>query len=334
MLDRCLSASLAPAEWVYALGVFVRNRAFDWGLLASRPGSIPTLAIGNLTVGGTGKTPVSAWFAHALHELGHRPAIVMRGYGGDELEVHRVLNPSVPAVAAADRVAGVERAGDGGADLAVLDDAFQHRSLRASRSIVLIAAEQWSESPRLLPRGPWREKPGAAARATLAVITRKTASHEESKRVGEEIARRMPGRPQARAHITLKGLARYSQAGCLETPEQMRGLDCALAVAGVARPETVWAQLEDSGISVRKRLSFPDHNRYSSAEIDQIRRGCAGSPLVATLKDAVKLGPALAGELDIYVPVQGVIWEAGFEEVESLIASLAREVERAGRSQR
>ncbi|KPK82123.1 MAG: hypothetical protein AMS25_03535 [Gemmatimonas sp. SM23_52] len=321
---RTLSALLTPTEWLYGLAVAARNWAYDRELLSSSAGPIPTLAVGNLTVGGTGKTPVAAWFAGVLRARGRRPAIVMRGYGGDEVEVHRLLNPEVPVHVSADRLAGVRWAQVAGADLVVLDDAFQHRAIRADLAVALIAAEEWVETPRLLPRGPWREPLKALSRADLVVITRKVASATEAARVGERLAALLPALPRAVGHIGLGELARYQgPEGALGEPFAARGFHCALAVAGVAHPEAVRRQLQQEGVMIDSWRAFPDHHHYSRADLLQIRRDAGPGPVLATLKDAVKLGPALAPEVDIYVPLQEVAWESGREQIECLLAQLS-----------
>jgi tetraacyldisaccharide 4'-kinase len=319
-----LWALLAPAEAAYRLGVSARSWAYDRGLLRSTEPPIPCLAIGNLTVGGTGKTPVTAWFAGRLHDLGRRPAIVLRGYGGDEVEVHRILNPAISVHAAANRAAGVRWVQREGADLAVLDDAFQHRRLRADAYVVLVAAEEWADRPRLLPRGPWREPLSGLRRATLVVVTRKVVGGDVAGAVLDRLAELAPAIPRARAHIGLAGLARYDRASRrLEPPVPADGFRCALAVAGVAKPEAVWPQLAEAGVRCEERRAFPDHHRYSADEIGEIGRAASDGRLLATLKDAVKLGDVLAPEVDIYVPVQQVNWEAGLDEVECLLANFA-----------
>ena len=319
---RALAVALAPMEWAYRLGVHARNWAFDHGVLRSELGEIPTLAVGNLTVGGTGKTPISSWFAGALLDRGIRTAVVTRGYGRDEVEVHRLLNPSVSVVVEADRVAAVRAARREGIEVAVLDDAFQHRYLKATASVVLIAVEDWMKTPRLLPRGPWREPLSALGRATLVVLTRKVASAEGATRVSENIASRLPMLPQARVRIELAGLARFDALHGLGATMPLSGFEAGLAVAGVARPELVFGQLEEAGVSLNERWGFPDHHRYGRAEIGRIRRVCGTVPLVATLKDAVKLGAPLGGDVPIYVPVQQIVWEAGASEIDGLLTRL------------
>lgn len=320
---RALSGLLLPAEWAYRLGVWARTSAFDREWLTSEACAITTLAIGNLTVGGTGKTPIAAWFARAFRERGCRSAIVMRGYGADEVEVHRCLNRAIPVYATPDRIAGVRRAKDGGSDVAILDDAFQYRLIRADAHVVLVAAEDWTDTPRLLPRGPWREPLTALRRATLVVVTRKKSPRRESERVAASLAELEPGLPQAQAHIKLGGLALYDQTtGEVGPIRPARGLHCELAVAGVARPEAVFAQLRQAGVTMNGVLAFRDHHRYKDDEISQLAERARHGPIVATLKDAVKLGPALGPGAKLYVPVQVVDWESGSDGVECLLDNL------------
>lgn len=315
-----LATLLAPAEWLYRGVVGTRSWAYDRGLLRSTAAALPALCVGNLTVGGTGKTPLAAWFASAFLARGRSPAVVMRGYGGDEVVVHQLLNPDVPVIASVDRVAGVRAAADAGADSVVLDDAFQHRAIRADENVVLIAAEDWHDDPRLLPRGPWREGLGALRRATLAVVTRKVAPEADATHVAERVAAAAPGVPVARAHIGLSGLVHFEGAAAM--PRELLPLAdfrCGLAVAGVAKPETVWSQLEAAGVRIDERRAFSDHHRYSAADIEMMNRASASGPLVATLKDAVKLRPLLARNANLYVPLQRVEWEDGAAAVDATI---------------
>ena len=168
--------ALTPLAALFRCGSMLRNALYDRDIFARVQGAIPVISVGNLTVGGTGKTPVSAWIAGDLLRRGATPAIVTRGYGGDESLVHAILNPGVPVIVATDRVAGVAAAAAGGATVAVLDDAFQHRRLRRAVDLVLLSAEDFGDAQRPLPAGPWREPLGALARASAAIVTRKVAA--------------------------------------------------------------------------------------------------------------------------------------------------------------
>ncbi|KPK55844.1 MAG: hypothetical protein AMS21_13195 [Gemmatimonas sp. SG8_38_2] len=320
---RALTVLLTPAEGAYRAAVSARSWAYDRGVLKSASPPIPTLIVGNLTVGGSGKTPMAAWIARRLEQRGRRPSIVMRGYGDDESDVHRLLNPSLKVYVSPDRVAGVRRAYEEGCDVAVLDDAFQHRAIRAHANIVLVAAEDFSNSPRLLPRGPWRETLKALRRATLVITTRKTASRQEAERVSDQLSRLEPALPQAQACIAVSGMSTYDGAGgTLGEPRALERKRYPLAVAGVAKPETVWAQLREAGLSVGRCRAYPDHHRYTREDVEQISREAAGEAIVATLKDAVKLGPLSGSAVEIHVPLQQVILESGDRELETLLANL------------
>src|SRR5687768_4131675 len=194
--DVAARAVLWPFAQAYGGIIDLRTRLYDQGLLAQQDPSLATIAVGNLTAGGTGKTPLAAHLALTLSQRGAKPAIVLRGYGNDETEVHRRLNPGMPVVASADRISGIEAAKRQGADVVVLDDAFQHRKVRRNADVLLLSAEQLERPRRLLPAGPWREGLDAARRADLIVITRKAAtpaSGERTMALVKSIAPEIPG---------------------------------------------------------------------------------------------------------------------------------------------
>lgn len=317
---RWVARLLAPAEWAYAAVVRTRNRAYDRGWLSSTTPPLPTLCVGNLTVGGTGKTPLAAWFAGALLERGCRPAIVMRGYGDDEPTVHRVLNPSIAVHVSPDRVRGVRAVAAAGHDVAVLDDAYQHRGIRAHENVVVVAAEDWDTHRRLLPRGPWREGLIGLQRASLAVVSRKSASAARAEEVAEKVRGAVPELPLARVHLALQRAVRFRGAEIgLGPAVPLAGFHAAVAVAGVARPDALWVQLERAGANVDERRTFPDHHRYTRDQIGALHRAAADGPILATLKDAVKLHPHLGSAVELYVPLQEAVWEADATEVERML---------------
>src|SRR5689334_17316720 len=127
---RAVRAALVPAERVFAGLSGLRTLLYDAGWVKGRVASIPVVSVGNINVGGSGKTPIAAWIARWLSDHGGHPAIVMRGYGEDEPLVHRTVNPDIAVVTGADRAAAVDEAASRGSDIAVLDDGFQHRQLQ------------------------------------------------------------------------------------------------------------------------------------------------------------------------------------------------------------
>jgi len=281
-------ALLAPVEALYATGVSLRNALYDAGRLAQHGTALPALSVGNLSVGGTGKTPVAAWLAQQFVTRGASPAIVLRGYGSDESLVHERLNPTVPVIISPDRVAGSARARAAGADVVVFDDAFQHRRASRLADIVVVSADQWARSRRLLPAGPLREPLRALRRATLVLITRKAASPEAASTVSTEIAGVAPAVPRTLVHLALDMLRSATDT---DAPRRIASLagSAVLAVSAIGNPRAFAAQLEAAGARVQS-APFADHHAYTGADALRLARAADGFELVVcTLKDAVKL---------------------------------------------
>lgn len=280
---------LAPAGWAYCAATALRNRLYDLGFLRSEEPLLPTLSIGNLTVGGTGKTPVAAWAARRLLESGGHPAIVLRGYGSDEPLVHARLNPRAVVVADANRVRAVANAAAMGADCAILDDAYQHRRIRRKEDWLLVAAERWEAEQRCLPAGPLRESVDAMSRATLVLVTRKSASLDQAREVAARIAVRWEAKPTAIAHLALLELVN-ARDGSSRALKELAGTDI-LAIAAIGAPDAFFAQLRAMDVLVDE-ATFRDHHAFSDEDIASLaRRGASRGAVVCTLKDAVKLAP-------------------------------------------
>ncbi|MDQ6827354.1 MAG: tetraacyldisaccharide 4'-kinase [Gemmatimonadota bacterium] len=281
--------ALLPLSLLYRGATAMRNAAYDAGVFSSEDPALPCVSVGNLTVGGTGKTPISAWIARRLLDAGAHPAIVLRGYGDDEPLVHARLNPNVPVIVAPDRLAGVKTASTRGADVAVLDDAFQHRRARRVADLVLISAERWSDRPRMLPAGPWREPMAALSRATTVIVTRKIADAARAELVADSVRRLQPTLPIAIAHLALDALesADGSATRSIADLSEQR----VLAIAAIADPSAFGEQLERQGARVELH-ALPDHHAFSDTEIASLAaRASAADFVVSTLKDAVKLAP-------------------------------------------
>ena len=312
---------LAPAEALYGAVIATRGKLYDWGIFRATEFSVPVLSVGNLSVGGTGKTPVAAWLAHRFSERGAAPAIVLRGYGGDETIVHERLNEGIPVIAAADRVRGIREAIAQGVDVVVLDDAFQHRRARRDADILLVSADAWRGKPRLLPAGPWREPLRAARRATLVIITRKTADRSVVEDVKRALGNAAPRVPIAIAHLA-PGDLKSTATGQTLPLQALHGADLT-AIAAIAQPESFFKQLTELGAVVRP-FSFPDHHAFTAADARNLAAEADNSDfVVCTLKDAVKLEslwPAEAGSL--WYVSQRLRIEDGQEHVDRLLDNL------------
>jgi tetraacyldisaccharide 4'-kinase len=312
-------AVLAPASAAYRVVTGLRNALYDRGTLAIERPPIPVVSIGNLSVGGTGKTPVAAWVANQLYERGARPTIILRGYGRDEPAVHARLNPHVPVIVNTDRCAAVRAAAAGGADVAVLDDGFQHRRLSRSEDVVLVSADRWREPIRLLPSGPWRERPSALLRASLVIVTRKAAEREAAATLMRRLARLTSTGTGAVASLQIDSI-QNARTGTARPATDLAG-SRVLAVAGVGDPEAFCEQLQRIGAVVVLN-AFPDHHDFTDRDVRRLAAQSLGfDHICCTLKDAVKLGPRWPREAPPlwYVSLRCVV-EVGEAEVAALLA--------------
>lgn len=316
---RTARALLSPLGWAYGQIMSARNAAYDGGWLATIPSQLPVLSVGNLTVGGTGKTPLAAYFVHRLSTRGARPAVVLRGYGDDEPRVHQRLNPEATTIVDANRVRAIETARRAGADVVVLDDGFQHRRVGRLEDCVVLSAEQFTGTRRAIPAGPWREGLGSLERATLVIVTRKAASVERAGEVARAVS-------SVAARVAIAGLALdmlqhegLERALAIESFRHMR----VLAVAGIGNPQAFGAQLRAIGMRVDLR-EYPDHHAYTRADAEAIATASRMyEAVVCTLKDAVKLTPLWPRTAPpLWYVSQRVTLEAGAAHVDASVESL------------
>lgn len=319
---RVARASLGPAAAAYATYTRLRAQAYRRGLLRSQALGVPTIAVGNLTVGGTGKTPIAGWIAAECTRLGVVPGIVLRGYGGDEEAVHAESVPEAIVVRGADRPAAARRAISLGAGAVVLDDAFQRLDLERDVNLLLVSAES-SEAPRqTLPAGPWREPWRAAGRADLVVVTRKRATAAQAARVAERLAwAGIPPRQIAVARLRIGHLTELLGNRPVDT-QRLRGARIAAACA-IADPGSFVAQLRQLGAQVRPAV-WPDHHAFRPADVRGLLSAFRDVDyVVVTHKDAVKLRalwpPAAPAALVAHLAVE---WEGGADLVQRNISDL------------
>jgi len=290
-----LRRALWLARLPYGLGVWWRNRRFDRGHDVHRAG-VPVICIGNLTVGGTGKTPCVEYVARLLREHDLRVAVLSRGYGAeagrnDEAMVLEENLPDVPHYQGADRVALVQTAiEESESEVLVLDDGFQHRRLARDLDIVLIdATDPWG-SGYLLPRGGLRESRQGLRRAGMIVLTRCDAvAASDVDRLRDEVRQIAPEVGIARSvHAPLELTNGESRA----IVESIRGKPVG-AFCGIGNPEAFRRTLTSLGIEIRLFREFPDHFAYGREDVDELRRWAADLPadalVVTTQKDWVKL---------------------------------------------
>jgi tetraacyldisaccharide 4'-kinase len=295
-------ALLAPFGWLYAAAVAARRAAYAAGWLARASPGVPVIVVGNLTVGGTGKTPLTLWLAAELRARGLGVGLLSRGYGRSD-SAARVVSPEsdwravgdeplilarrsgCDTVVAADRLAGARLLVERGAQVIVADDGLQHLRLARECEIVVVDGARGFGNGRLLPAGPLRESLAALARADL-VIVNGAPEHASLKRLQQPLS------------MTLRatGAVRLDGVGGCQTLAQF-AVTPVHAVAGIGNPQRFFRALRAQGLEVREH-PFADHHAFSAADLnfaDQL-------PVLMTEKDAVKCA-AFAAPRMWYVPV-------------------------------
>jgi tetraacyldisaccharide 4'-kinase len=302
--------ALAGLSAPYGLVISCRNAAYDLDLLPTAKGPIPVISVGNLTLGGTGKTPLVAWLARAFAARGLQPAIVSRGYGAargersDEAAELAILLPTVPHVADRDRIAGVQTAAAAGAEIALLDDGFQHRRLARDLDIVAVDATDPFGGGRLFPRGLLREPLSGLARAHAVVLTRATAVDARRRsEIRSRLERACPGGlPPVWVEATHRPMRLRSASGDTQPLESLATARIA-AFAGIGNPAAFRTSLANLGATLVGFRSFPDHHAYTLADLDAIHDWATGlhaDLVVTTLKDLVKVRADRLGDVPLF----------------------------------
>ena len=323
---------LAVLATPYGVIVTARNAAYDRGLLPTAAAIVPVVSVGNITLGGTGKTPLVAWVARGLRRAGLRPAIVSRGYGArpgdrsDESAELGILLPGVPHVADRDRVAGARTAAATGADVVVLDDGFQHRRLARNVDIVAVDATDAFGCSRLFPRGLLRESPAGIARADAVVLTRAgLVDADRRAAIRTAVERACRGRmPAVWAEATHRPVGLRTASGGTRPLDDLAGRRIA-AFAGIGNPAAFRRLLESSAAELLGFRAFADHHRYAPGDIAAIAawaRDLRADLVVTTLKDLVKIPAERLDDIPLFAVEIAMEILVGEDRLESLLASV------------
>jgi tetraacyldisaccharide 4'-kinase len=307
----------------------VRNLLYDAGLLAHQRARVPIVSVGGLTVGGSGKTPITADIAARLSRAGVRTAIVTHGFD-DEMEVHRRLCPEAGVYGGRDRQRQVARAADDGAQIVVLDSGFQHRRLHRDFDIVAIDEPVIRTRPWPLPAGPFREGFPSLARANLVVIVRRSPADPEVAPVNG------PGpaeasRPVLGALADLPGAPPFVSAwirpGPLvpanEAARRVERPNPGVAVAGIMWPDVFFGQVRQLASDLQETVRLPDHGRIDAALGKELGARAGASGIACTLKDEQKLVRALGDSVPIWYLSEQVVWEDSASTPTAVLAALA-----------
>ncbi|HEY1686906.1 MAG TPA: tetraacyldisaccharide 4'-kinase [Tepidisphaeraceae bacterium] len=292
---RGIGATLArgaarAAELPYAAAMTIRNYFYDHGILRALRLARPVISVGNITTGGTGKTPVVQWLAENLQEM--QPAVLMRGYKSvdqisDEQYLLREQLPGITVIANPNRIRGAAAALAQKADtgLFILDDGMQHRKVARDFELVLIDATNPFGFAHVLPRGLLREPFGGLARANAFLITRSDlAGPGELDVIRSELNRHNPKAPIFCANHYISGF-RCGEESAM--PAALTGKR-AFLFCGVGNPESVKSQLVLLGLNIIGSRFFPDHYNYRVADLEELAHEKADT-LITTEKDWIKI---------------------------------------------
>jgi tetraacyldisaccharide 4'-kinase len=329
-----LAALLAPLSSIYGIAVRLREELYPEGKRRSLPGLV--VSVGNLTVGGTGKTPAAIMIAEWAVSQGYRPAILSRGYGGkcqkgvlEVSDVNKVLAaaaeagdepylmakrlPGVPVIISRRRyLAGLLAHKKHGTNFFILDDGFQHIALRRDLDLALIDSTTPFGNERLLPWGPLREPIEHLGRADAFIVTRADAgSAKENTAVVELLKKRFPEKPIFLSRHAPEKIV-FPEGNKAYNADFLNGKRIA-AFAGIARPGVFKKTLADLGAEVPSFTAFRDHHVFTSREIARLveeKKRVGADCLVTTEKDWARLENAVREYPDLaYLSIRLVITE-------------------------
>jgi tetraacyldisaccharide 4'-kinase len=305
-------AGLSAASTAYRAALAARSACYRIGLLSTRTLPVPVISVGNVTVGGSGKTPLAEVVALALAEMGARPAVISRGYGrrsrgvrivsdgggvllgatdgGDEPVLLAERLPGVPVVVGESRYeAGAVALESCGAGALVLDDGFQHRTLAKDLDIVVISGHLPWGNGRLFPRGSLREPLSALKRAGVVVVTNPATAAATS--AIAQVLRRKGSRAPVLSGAYQATSLRHGHSGHIEAACTLTGRKV-LAVAGLAAPGGFVATARSLGAAVAGVAAFPDHYWYTAEDLARVAaraRELGAEAILTTEKDWMRI---------------------------------------------
>jgi tetraacyldisaccharide 4'-kinase len=315
---------LWPLSQVYGAYVRCRRALYSRGWLKSRRLKAAVISIGNLTVGGTGKTPMTLWLAEKFLEKGKKVAILSRGYKGargssDEVELlKRRLGGRVLFGVGPDRfVSGSRLESQHSIDVFLLDDGFQHLQLARNLDIVMLDGTRKLETEWLLPAGSLREPVSACHHADIVVVARKSEKPVIKGADGVAL-------PVFSAHTRLIGFQKFGPDPDTKDRSHL-GPGPFLAFCGIGNPAAFFDDLTCWHLPVVEKKVFPDHHKYSSMDLDQLQSrsiACGATGLVTTEKDAENL-PVANVRFPIWIAVIALAVDAERELLAAIDRKLA-----------
>ena len=307
-----------PVAPVYSAAMRLREYMYRQGLLSSYTFTVPVISVGNLTLGGTGKTPMVQYIARLLQREGYRPAVVSRGYGGkargrvnivsdgaqqlldaamagDEPRFLAETLPGVPVLTGVVRRLAVQQAQAMGVDVVILDDGFQHLQVVRDINLVLFNADRLAGNSRVFPGGELREPVAALHRATHFILTGINERNlDRAQQFSLLLGKKFPNISVLQAGYIAGGLVRAAGGALDESVADAMPHLAAFAFCGIAHPASFQRTLQEQGIQLAGFRPLADHQDYSERLIGALlaeAKRAAADCLITTEKDLVKLAP-------------------------------------------
>ena len=298
-------------SWLYAAAVWVRNSLYDSGVLHVFKSHLPTICVGNLAVGGTGKTPHVEYLGQLLESKGYSFAILSRGYKrksvgfvladesstvntiGDESFLLKIKHPNWIVAVCVERVLGLRelRRRFPKLDCVILDDAFQHRRLKPGYSMILTQADRLYVEDELLPLGRLREPAGSSLRANMVVVTKCPPKMQPiDQRLVDSKLKLLPSKTLVFSRMAYTPLLPVFPETAAEVPASL-AKENVLLLTGIAQPHYLYDHLSNEAQEI-SHLAFPDHHAFSERDMKQIAdtfRQKHATLIITTEKDAVRL---------------------------------------------
>ncbi len=347
---------LYPVSWIYGTGVWIRNKLFDWGVFHERKFDIPVISVGNLTVGGTGKTPHTEYLIKLLKKH-YKVAVLNRGYKrkskgfvlaeedtpmpmiGDELCQMKQKFPEVYMAADRDRCHGIEQLCQGrttsATEVIILDDAFQHRYVKPGLNLLMVDYFRMICDDKLLPAGRMREPQSGKNRADIVIVTK--CPKDIMSTDFEQIERKLALRPDQKLYFTTLTYGKLHPLFIQRTKQALEEIErefYILLVTGIAFPERLIKDLLPYSNHIGT-MTFSDHHNFTAEDMKVMERLFLELPvgkrmIITTEKDAVRLSihPALDAALKPFIfvlPIEVSFLQGKQESFNSTILDYVRQ---------
>jgi len=320
--DVVIKGVLRLLSWGYLAAVSVIDEAYKKGVKRKYKADVPVVSVGNITLGGTGKTPFVVLLADYFISIGKKPAILIRGYGRDESGMLKNELPLVPVFVGGDRVKTARLAVQEGRDVIILDDGFQHRRIERDLNILMIDGVNFFGNKSIFPRGVLREPVSALERADLFVLTKvDSASENRIKEIRGFLGEKAPGKAIVET--------RHKPSFLTDVTGAAYALECfkgkrIFVLSGIGDPDYFAFLMKSEGAEIVERYDFMDHYAYRQKDVDRIYRDSVLKKIngiIITAKDYIKIKELDISQVEEKIFVLNVKIDIT-KEKESLIAGL------------